>query len=125
MQPLSLGKYYHEMGTGSIDAWMLMIQIEGIPSILARTGENQWLSIDDYFGTASKSLTYIGVEVPESTRTSLDLNRSRISNMENCGFTLLNAAPAKSESRPWAEEAISEEATILPEVWKSARKFPL
>ena len=75
MQPLSLGKYYHEMGTGSIDAWMLMMQIEGIPSILARTGENQWLSIDDYFGTASKSLTYIGVEVPESTRTSLGLEQ--------------------------------------------------
>lgn len=73
MQPLSLGEYYHEMGTGSIDAWMLMMQIEGIPSILARTGENQWLSIDGYFGTASKSLTYIGVEVSESTRAALGL----------------------------------------------------
>lgn len=70
---LDLAQFYHKLGTGSIDAWLLMMQIEGIPSIIAETGRNQWLDISDYFGSASTSLTYIGVEVSDQTRETLGL----------------------------------------------------
>lgn len=70
---LDLAQFYHKLGTGSLDAWLLMMQIEGIPSLIAETGKNQWLDISDYFGSASTSLTYSGVEVSDQTRESLGL----------------------------------------------------
>ncbi len=70
---LNLAPFYHKLGTGSIDAWLLMMQIEGIPCLLAQTGTNQWLDLSSYFGSASASLTYLGVEVSESAREALGL----------------------------------------------------
>lgn len=70
---LNLGQFYHKLGTGSIDAWLLMMKIEGTPYLIAETGKNQWLDISDYFGGASVSLTYSGVEVSDQTRESLGL----------------------------------------------------
>ena len=57
-----LGNYRKQMGTGSIDAWRLMMKIEGTPCLTAETGSNQWLDLSDYFGSASVNLTYLGVE---------------------------------------------------------------
>lgn len=70
---LNLAQFYHKLGTGSIDTWLLMMQIEGIPCLQAEVGKNQWLDLSDHFGTASTSLTYIGVEVSDSARESLGL----------------------------------------------------
>jgi len=63
MTPIELSKYRHMMGTGSIDTWKLMMKIEGVPSLIAKTGSNQWLDISPYFGTSSVNLTYLDVEV--------------------------------------------------------------
>lgn len=79
---LDLGKYRNMMGTGSIDAWTLMMKIEGVPCINAVTGKNQWLDVSKYFGTSSVNLTFIGdeldnggikVEVSDKGRESLGL----------------------------------------------------
>ncbi len=70
---LNLGQFYHKLGTGSIDSWLMMMKIEGIPCLIAKTGEKQWLDISDYFGGASVSLTYLGAEVSDQTRESLGL----------------------------------------------------
>lgn len=70
---LNLAPFYHKLGTGSIDAWLLMMQIEGIPCLQAEIGKNQWLDLSSYFGSASTSLTYLGVEVSDSARESLGL----------------------------------------------------
>lgn len=72
---LVLAPYYHQMGTGAIDAWQLMMNIDGTPSLLASIGAKQWLSLDSAFGTSSVSLTYLEVDVPESTVESLGLQR--------------------------------------------------
>jgi len=72
-QTVNLANYYHKMGTGSIDAWLLMMKIEGIPSMVAKIGEKQFLSLDSYFGTSSSSLTYLGVEISESDKQALGL----------------------------------------------------
>ena len=70
---LDLAQFYHKLGTGSIDAWLLMMKIEGIPCLIAEIGKNQWIDLSDHFGTASTSLTYLGVEVSDQTRESLGL----------------------------------------------------
>ncbi len=73
---IPLGNYRKKMGTGSIDAWKLMMNIEGTPCIIAEVGKNQWLSLSDYFGTSSASLTYTGVEVSTEAITALGLKQT-------------------------------------------------
>ena len=74
---LPLGPYYHQMGTGAIDAWRLMMHIEGLPTLTAQTGRQQWIDLTAAFGTASVSLTYIDVSVPAQTVESLGLQKIR------------------------------------------------
>ena len=73
--PLTLSPYYHQMGTGAIDAWRLMMHIEGLPTLTSQIGKSQWIDLTSAFGTASVSLTYLKVEVPESTVQSLGLEK--------------------------------------------------
>ena len=70
---LNLAQFYHMLGTGSIDTWRLMMQIEGIPCLIAETGRNQWMDLTKYFGSASTSLTYLGIEVSDADREALGL----------------------------------------------------
>lgn len=70
---LNLAQFYHKLGTGAIDAWQLMMQIEGIPCLTAELGRNQWLDLSDHFGSASTSLTYLGVEISEDDKAALGL----------------------------------------------------
>jgi subtilisin family serine protease len=72
---LQLAPYYHQMGTGMIDAWRLMMNIEGTPSLTAQLGRKQWIDLSTAFGSASVSLTYLAVEVPEATIQSLGLQK--------------------------------------------------
>lgn len=69
-----LAPYYHQMGTGAIDAWRVMMHIEGIPTLTAQLGKKQWIDLTPIFGTASVSLTYLEVEVPDATASALGLN---------------------------------------------------
>lgn len=70
---LEMYPFYHKMGTGSIDTWKLMMQIEGIPCLLAETGRRQWLDISDYFGSASVNLTYLSIEIEDNGKEALGL----------------------------------------------------
>ena len=70
---MSLAPYYHKLGTGSIDAWRLMMKVEGTPCLTAQIGTKQWLDLSPYFGTASTSLTYVGVEVDDDDSEALGL----------------------------------------------------
>ena len=84
-QPIDLYKYRKMMGSGAIDAWLLCMQIEGIPSVTAKVGEMQWIDISPYFGTASINLTYLGraegegnnakyyIEVSDAAKNALGL----------------------------------------------------
>ena len=70
---LKMAPYYHQMGTGSIDAWRLMMKIEGTPTSTIQLGKKQWVDLTSVFGTASVSLTYLNVEVSEQTVKDLGL----------------------------------------------------
>ncbi|MDI9550647.1 MAG: S8 family serine peptidase [Bacteroidales bacterium] len=70
---MDLTKYRKQMGTGSIDAWKLMMKIEGVPSKLVACGQEQWVDLSDQFGTSSPNLTYLKVEVLGNGKESLGL----------------------------------------------------
>ena len=72
---LKMAPYYHQMGTGAIDAWRLMMHIEGLPTLTAGIGRQQWIDLTSAFGTASVSLTYLKVEVPTETASSMGLQK--------------------------------------------------
>ncbi len=71
----TLSNYYHKMGTGAIDTWRLMMYIDGIPCSTATLGESQWINLDPYYGSSSVSLSYLDVEVPQSTIDALGLQK--------------------------------------------------
>lgn len=79
-KPLEMAPYYHQMGTGAIDAWRLMMNIEGTPTLTSQIGRSQWLDLTSAFGTASVSLTFLKVEVPSETVNSLGLQKIEPSN---------------------------------------------
>ena len=66
-----LTKYWQKMGTGAIDTWRLFMQIEGTPTLVAKTGELSKLSLGEYFGGAAANLTYTAVELSEEAREAL------------------------------------------------------
>lgn len=71
---LNLGEYRHKMGTGGIDTYVFMMQIEGIPCLTAEVGKNQWLDVSQYFGTSSVSLTYLGDPGKEEGQTLCEIS---------------------------------------------------
>lgn len=71
---LELDTYYKRMGTGSIDAWRLLMQIEGTPSIMVRSGEQCSANLNDYFGESAADITYLNVTVDDEAKAALGLN---------------------------------------------------
>ena len=61
------------MGTGAIDAWRLLMQIEGIPSLLVKKGQAWKVSLDEYFGGSYASLTYTKIDIDPVTREMLGI----------------------------------------------------
>lgn len=71
--PIELYQFQKKMGTGSIDAWKLMMKIEGVPSKLVEIGRKQWVDVSDYFGTSSVNLKYLKVEISDAAKASLGI----------------------------------------------------
>lgn len=72
---LKMSDYYHNMGSGCIDAWSLMMKIEGVPCSLVGIGSEQWVDLSPYFGTSSTSLTYTGMDISDEARSALGLTQ--------------------------------------------------
>ena len=70
---LDLSEYYGKMGTGSVDAWKFLMQIEGTPSVQAKAGEAVEISLGEYFGGHAAELTYLGVTIGSDAKASLGL----------------------------------------------------
>lgn len=60
---LDLKPYKGKMGTGTINAWKLLMQIEGVPCHIIPAGEESSISLTGYFGSDAKNLTYTSVSV--------------------------------------------------------------
>ena len=70
---LDLSEYYGKMGTGAVDAWKFLMQIEGTPSVQVKAGEAVEVALDDYFGGHAAQLTYLGVDIASDAKTALGL----------------------------------------------------
>jgi len=70
---IGLKTYHNRMGTGAIDAWKLLMQIEGTPSVMVKTGQKCSVDISEYFGESAKDLTYLAVDISTEARKALGL----------------------------------------------------
>lgn len=59
----NFSKFAGKMGTGKVNAWRLLMQIEGIPCEALVVGETQEVSLESLFGEGYESLTYTGIEI--------------------------------------------------------------
>ena len=80
---LKMGPYYHQMGTGAIDAWRLCMKIDGTPCSTVTAGQKQWIDLAPFFGSAAVSLTYLDIDVPQSTVDALGLQEITAANDKN------------------------------------------
>lgn len=67
--------YQYNMGTGTIDAWKFMMNIEGTPYLSVRMGHESSYSLDRFFGEGSEYLTYTSVEIDRETMAALGITR--------------------------------------------------
>lgn len=75
---LSLAPYSGNMGTGTIDAWRVLMQIEGTPCLVAEVGKSQRLNLDSIFGGGSENLTYLGVDISDEDSEAIGLARDPV-----------------------------------------------
>lgn len=70
---MDLTPYWHNMGTGAIDTWRLLMQIEGTPCLGVQAGTEVKISLDQFFSPASSHLTFTKVEVSPEARETLGI----------------------------------------------------
>lgn len=59
-----------QMGTGAVDAWKLLMNIEGTPSYQVAVGQSD-IDLTDVLGAPSAVLKNFSVEMDDDTRSSL------------------------------------------------------
>lgn len=78
---MDLATYAKKLGSGYIDAHLLLMQMDSTPCLYFKTGVAALLSLDEYFGGGSVDLTYQGCEVSDEVRDALGMQgRPRIEN---------------------------------------------
>ena len=70
---INLKTYNKRMGTGAIDAWKLLMQIEGTPSVMVRTGEDCTVDLKEFFGESAADITYLEVSIDDTAKKALGL----------------------------------------------------
>lgn len=79
---VNLGLYRGKMGTGAIDAWKLLMAVEGTPSITVLVGDEtskaKRYDISTYFGATAGDLTYLGVDCDAATMEALGLKEAPV-----------------------------------------------
>lgn len=105
--PRPYSSYQYNMGTGTIDAWKLMMNIEGTPILSVKVGSERGYSLDRYFGDASEYMTFDSVEMDRETMQALGIKR--MPKVEN-GMLIIN--PGKSGSGKLTIKAIAGGNTV-------------
>lgn len=67
--------YQYNMGTGTIDAWKLMMNLEGTPCLSVKVGIEKGYNLDAFFGEGSEYMTYESVEIDRESMTALGIKR--------------------------------------------------
>ena len=69
----ALSTYNKRMGTGAIDAWKLLMQIEGTPAVMVKKGEKCTIDLKPYFGDSAADITYLDVTFDDNAKKTLGL----------------------------------------------------
>lgn len=70
---MDLTPFWRNMGTGAIDAWRLLMQIEGTPCLAVQSGADIKMSLVQLFGPSAQNLTYTAVTVSDEARETLGI----------------------------------------------------
>ena len=70
---MDLTPFLHNMGTGAIDTWRLLMQIEGTPCLPVQKGAETKVALDQFFSPAALNLTFTKVEVSDEARAALGI----------------------------------------------------
>lgn len=73
---MNLKSYYKNMGTGAVDAYQLLMQIEGTPCLRAKVGTNQLIALTKYFGGGASNLTYTDVKMTQEAMAKLGITQA-------------------------------------------------
>jgi subtilisin family serine protease len=65
--------FWKQMGTGAIDTWKFLMNLEGTPNIVAKIGEESKVSLVTCFGGAAPNLTYTKIEISDEARQTLGI----------------------------------------------------
>jgi hypothetical protein len=77
---MSLAPYAGKLGSGYIDAHLLLMQMDSTPVIYALTNELKSESLDSFFGGASSGLKYEECTASNDVRTELGIETLKIEN---------------------------------------------
>lgn len=67
---MNLVDYKGNMGTGAVDAWKFLMNIEGTPSFMAKTGETASIDLTEYFSADAK----VEVEIDSAAKAALGIS---------------------------------------------------
>lgn len=70
---LNLTPYKSKMGTGYIDAYQVLLNIEGTPCVPVRVGTKQAVDITNIVGGGASGMTFLGVEISEADKAKVGL----------------------------------------------------
>ena len=70
---MDLTPFWHNMGTGAIDTYRLLMQIEGTPCLAVQSGASSKVPLDQYFSPASSHLTFTKIEISDEARETLGI----------------------------------------------------
>lgn len=109
-----LKPYRKRMGTGAIDAWKLLMQIEGTPSVMIKSGVTSTVSLEEFFSEAYDDLTYLRVEIDDDAKKTLGL--ASTPRIENGVLTIACMKNGSAKIRVYADVGgteISREISII------------
>ena len=61
------------MGTGAIDTWKFLMNLEGTPNIVAKVGVDSKVSLTSCFGEPAANLTYTKIDISDEAREDLGI----------------------------------------------------
>lgn len=73
---MSIDKYKNKMGTGYIDAHLLLMQLDSTPCLYLSTGKQTTVSLEEYFGGGAEDITYKGVELSDDVKSALGITKT-------------------------------------------------
>lgn len=76
LDPRPYSAYQYNMGTGAIDAWKFMMNLEGMPVLMVKVGARGSYGLERFFGESASYLTYDSVEMSREDLASLGLTNT-------------------------------------------------